>query len=467
MNKTDRFSPTNYAVSLERTQESNESNPLYMQSIQGEEQFQQLAEEVRTFLSAPRGLSEEERRNYGEVLNKAVLGYPQQRKQIMSIIEERLIRLRLFTMSNMELPYHSLAEALFAEVVGLNVLELILAQKNQLEEIQVVGTKIYEVRNGETSLSAYSFASIADVERIQQNLVLYNNDRINPRKRWAEVMLQDGSRVTMTGFGFTSQPTLTIRFYTITTFTLDELATTMYSTMNKRMIDMLRMVLQARFNLVIIGATNSGKTHLMKSLIAEIPSEERIVTIEGRYEMMISRDFPDKNIVEYEATEDDEMHQAEQAFKLALRQSPKRIIHAEIRDSDANIYVRACTRGHAGSMTTVHANRLEDVPEAIADMCMLDGRAMNPGRLVKRITQYVTQIGIEMRYWQGRRIIARIGEFVWRDGETSIRDWVQFDYTQHRWKFPYSPSIQAQVIIAEQLGHEVAKQYASSREVGE
>ncbi len=44
---------------------------------------------------------------------------------------------------------------------------------------------------------------------------------------------------------------------------------------------------------------------------------------------------------------DDEnlVHSGQQAFKLALRQSPKRICHAEIRDDDANIYVRACTRG--------------------------------------------------------------------------------------------------------------------------
>ena len=53
-----------------------------------------------------------------------------------------------------------------------------------------------------------------ELERIQQNLVLFNNDTLNPRKRWAEVVLRDGSRVTMTGFGFTAEPTLTIRFYT-------------------------------------------------------------------------------------------------------------------------------------------------------------------------------------------------------------------------------------------------------------
>ena len=45
---------------------------------------------------------------------------------------------------------------------------------------------------------------------------------------------------------------------------------------------MLIAVLQARFNIVIIGPTNSGKTHLIKALIGELPDEERIITIEGQ-----------------------------------------------------------------------------------------------------------------------------------------------------------------------------------------
>lgn len=438
-----RFSPTGFAVTMEqhaRQHELEAKHALLDQAIAGAgQEFAKLADEIRAFLSAPRGLSDDERRSYGEVLNRAVLGYPKERKQVLSIIEDRLIRLRIHTISHYEHPYDSLAEALFAEVVGLNVLELILVSKQGLEEIQVVGTRIYEVRRGAAKLSRFSFSHIREVERIQQNLVLYNNDRINPRKRWAEVMLRDGSRVTMTGFGFTSLPTLTIRFYTLAGFGLDVLASPIYRTANESVVQLLRAILNNRLNLVIIGPTNSGKTNLMKGLIAELPDEERIITIEGRYEMMLSRDFPNKNIVEYEISEDDAAHHSEQAFKLALRQSPQRIIHAEIRDQDANIYVRACTRGHAGSMTTVHANTLEDVPEAIVDMCMLDGRAMNPERLAKRVTQYVTEIGIEMSCINHRRIITRIGEFAWHGGQAVVNNLAVYDAASDCWLFPNKP----------------------------
>jgi len=436
-----RFSPSAYATRLRM--EPAVGAPERRESHAGEQEFQAIAEDIRNYLATPRGSTEEERRSYSERLNRAVLGFPEERAELLAVIDDRLIRQRIHQLPGYSHPYESLAEALFAEVIGLHVLELVLQHKEGLEEIQVVGTRIYEVRDGRAVLSPYAFDSVAEVERIQQNLVLYNNDRINPRKRWAEVMLTDGSRVTMTGFGFTSEPTLTLRFYTVRHFDLPLLCEPDKATMNERIMHMLLALLEARFNLVVIGPTNSGKTHLIKALIAALPDEERIITIETRLEMMLRRDFPLKNIVEYEADEEDGLHRAAQAFKLALRQSPQRIVHAEIRDEDANIYVRACTRGHSGSMTTVHASELEDVPEAITDMCMLDGRVMNPDRLGKRITRYVTQIGIEMRQSGGKRRVCRIGELLWEDDRVTVRDWVRYDEASRTWHYPELPSQQA------------------------
>src|SRR5690606_9146209 len=195
-----------------------------------------------------------------------------------------------------------------------------------------------------------------------------------------------------------------------------------YETLDDAAALLLKALVKSYVNLVIIGSTNSGKTQLLKALIAEMPDHERIVTIETRLELMLDRDFPDKNIVQFEVAEDDPRHDGEQAFKLALRQSPKRIIHAEIRDEDANLYVRACTRGHDGSMTTVHASRLEDVPDAIADMCMMDGRPVHQERLVKRIAQQVTHVGIVMALIGGRRRVTRIGEYQYDHGEVVVRN---------------------------------------------
>ncbi|MEW9701245.1 ATPase, T2SS/T4P/T4SS family [Paenibacillus sp. SI8] len=402
----------------------------------GDAVFNQWVQDIRSELVTVRGRNEEEKQLYNETLNRAILGYEEDRSKLLALIHDLVAKRRLSDVPPRASSYETLPEAIFAEIIGLNILELVLKHKEGLEEIQVVGKQIFEVRSGVAVPSPYMLPTVKDLERIQQNLVLFNNDTLNPRKRWAEVVLLDGSRVTMTGFGFTAEPTLTIRFYTIKRFDLVSLAGPELATLDERMKDLLFCLIRSYFNMVVIGPTNSGKTNLIKAIIAEMDDNERIITIESRFELNLKRDFPSKNIVEYEIDEEDSRHSGLQAFKLALRQSPKRICHAEIRDEDANLYVRACTRGHEGSITSVHVNELEDVPEAITDMCMLDGRGMNPTRLTKRITEYVTQIGLQMAVVHGKRKIVRIGEYRFENGEVHVTNLALYDNFTERWTFP-------------------------------
>lgn len=416
---------------------------------QAEAEFAACVADIRSELVAGQGGSEEEKRQFSDTLHRAILGYDRERRQMLAVVQDLLAKKRMTLQPPSSSGYLSLAEAVFAELIGMGALEVAMKHKEGLEELQVVGCDVFEVRGGRAYPSSVKLSSTKELERIQQNLVLFNHDTLNPRKRWAEVRMRDGSRVTMTGFGFTAQPTLTIRFYTMRHFRLRTLANPEFETLDSRMVTVLLCLLRAAFNLILIGPTNSGKTNLMKALIAEIDDNERIVTIESRFELMLKRDFPNKNIVEYEIDEEDARHSGRQAFKLALRQSPRRIVHAEIRDEDANLYVRACTRGHEGSMTTVHVNELEDAPAAITDMCMLDGRGMNSERLTKRITEYVTQIGLEMAVVNGKRRLVRIGEYAYADGDVVVRDIVRFDEERGDWQWKGAFSAKSSVKLKE------------------
>ncbi|MNC00784.1 Type IV secretion system protein VirB11 [compost metagenome] len=440
-----RFSVLSYADKRRRLEEekSRRSGAGFAGPEGEDEWFRVLMDEVRKELAAPRGKTEEERRLYTDTLNRAVIGYEPARRAIMGMIVDILAKKRIHRPPPPSTRYTSLAEAAFAEIIGWNVLDTVLRQRAGLEEIQVIGEQVFEVRQGVPAPSPVRLPSAKDLERLQQNLVLFNGDSLHVRKKWAEVTLLDGARVTMTGLGFTSSPTLTIRFYSQVLFDLEQLSRPEAGTMSSAMAELLRVLVRASFNLVITGSTNSGKTTLIKALIREMPDHERLVTIESRYELRIKRDFPQKNCVEYEVDEDDPRHDGAQAFKLALRQSPKRIIHAEIRDQDAVLYVRACTRGHEGSMTTVHASALEDAPDAIADMCLMENKGMEPARLVRRIAQYVTQVGIEMAMIKGKRRITRIGEFAFSGGSVIVSDWVCYDAATNSWRYPLQLSQQA------------------------
>jgi pilus assembly protein CpaF len=371
--------------------------------------------------------------SWTEQMNRAVLGYPQERQLMRGKINTVLKELGYPDRPDPLGVHSSLSEAIFAEIIGMNILEKVMLRQAELDEIQVIGTHIFEVVQGVERRSVEQFEDVAQVERLQQNFVLFNQDRMNLGKRWAEVQLADGSRVTMTGFGFSSSPTITIRFYNPNIWQLDALVA--LGAMDDAIRDLLHDVLHARRNLVIIGATNSGKSMLMKALIAALPDAERLITIESRRELMICRDFPNRNVIEYEVHEKDEAHDGAQAFKLALRQSPRRIIVAEVRDADANHYVRACTRGHQGSMTTLHASDLADVPASLAEMCLQDGRALQSQALTLRIARYVVQVGIQMGTLDdsGRRGVLRIVEYEVKEGQIWMHERVRYEAISRQW----------------------------------
>src|SRR3546814_17482800 len=54
-----------------------------------------------------------------------------------------------------------------------------------------------------------------------------------------------------------------------------------------RMVEFLHEAVQARRNIVIAGATGSGKTTFARSLIERVPLNERLITIEDVHELVL------------------------------------------------------------------------------------------------------------------------------------------------------------------------------------
>jgi type IV secretion system protein VirB11 len=102
-------------------------------------------------------------------------------------------------------------------------------------------------------------------------------------------------------------------------------------------------------------ATGSGKTTYMKSLIDDIPLHERLITIEDTEEISF---YEHKNFVQLfypsEAKSGDPVTSAI-LLKSCLRMKPDRILLAELRGAEAYDYLQVLSSGHGGSITSVHA----------------------------------------------------------------------------------------------------------------
>ena len=110
-----------------------------------------------------------------------------------------------------------------------------------------------------------------------------------------------------------------------------------------------------RKNIIISGATGSGKTTLSKALIGEIPLDQRIITIEDTPELVV----PHPNRVALRYSKDGQGAAKvgpKELLEACLRMRPDRILLQELRDGTAFTYLRNVNSGHPGSITTVHAD---------------------------------------------------------------------------------------------------------------
>ncbi|KAB2689144.1 P-type DNA transfer ATPase VirB11 [Brucella pseudogrignonensis] len=111
----------------------------------------------------------------------------------------------------------------------------------------------------------------------------------------------------------------------------------------------------ARKNIIVSGATGSGKTTLSKALVQHIPKDERLISIEDTPELAISQ--PNHVRLFYsKGGQGLAKLGAKELLESCLRMRPDRVLMQELRDGTAFNYIRNINSGHPGSITTVHAD---------------------------------------------------------------------------------------------------------------
>ena len=118
----------------------------------------------------------------------------------------------------------------------------------------------------------------------------------------------------------------------------------------------LRLAVRSRRNILVSGPTGSGKTTWTKALIAEIPPDERLITIEDAPELAL--DAHPNHVRLFYSKDDQGLSRVtpKQLLEACLRMKPDRILLAELRSEEAFDYLRNVNSGHPGSITSVHAS---------------------------------------------------------------------------------------------------------------
>jgi type IV secretion system protein VirB11 len=176
----------------------------------------------------------------------------------------------------------------------------------------------------------------------------------------------------------------------------------------RRYGDFFRKAVLHRKNIVVAGATGSGKTTFMKSLVAHIPATERLVTIEDARELFIDQ----PNVVHLLYSKGGQGLSnvtAKSCMEACLRMKPDRIILAELRGDEAFYFIRNCASGHPGSITSCHAGS----PAQAWDQLALMVKASSEGsglefETIKRLLRMTIDIVVHIDAHGGNRHITGI-----------------------------------------------------------
>jgi len=251
------------------------------------------------------------------------------------------------------------------------------------------------------------------------NIARRLGDDISEAKPILDSRLPDGSRVaavippcSLNGV------TLTIRKFDSRHFEIEDLIRS--GTLDRALANRLEDYILRRRNLLLSGATSSGKTTLLTALGKFIPADERLLLIEDTAEIQLSH----TNLVRFEARREQNDAPAvsiRDLLKAALRHRPDRILLGEVRGGEAFDLLQLLNTGHSGSISTIHASSANQGLSRFAS-CVLQSGVELPYSAIKTNIGDSLNVVIQIERRPGRRFISEVLEINSYDPDANMFD---------------------------------------------
>lgn len=263
------------------------------------------------------------------------------------------------------------AQHVKAQLTGLGPLEPLLPTTG-LSDVYVNGHEdvFVETHDGIRRVDS-PFTSEAEVRALAVRLVTAAGRRLDDGHPCVDVQTATGLRVhAVIPPVSTGGTLLSIRFRSPQRLSLADLVAS--GTVHPFLSDVLTDAMAARANLMISGATGSGKTTVLSALLSHCPPEQRLVLAEDAAELdprhphVVGLQSRQENVEGAGAVDLTEL------VRQALRMRPDWLVVGECRGAEVRDLLTALNTGHSGA-GTVHANSARAVPARLAALGSLAG----------------------------------------------------------------------------------------------
>jgi helicase/secretion neighborhood ATPase len=255
----------------------------------------------------------------------------------------------------------------------------------------------------------------ADTRALAVRLAAGCAKRLDQASPVVDGTLGDGSRLHAVLEPVSACGTLiSLRAFRSKAFTIEQLRQA--GMFDIRMQKVLELLVKKRANCLISGATGTGKTTLLATLVALVEVQQRLLCIEESRELRINHPhvvYLQERRPNVEGAGGVNMSEL---VRIALRMRPDRLILGECRGGEVADVLTALNTGHEGGWATLHANSAVDVPARLAALGALAG--LSPQALNLQAASALDAV-IHLERQQGLRRLRSLA-VLWRQGSELI-----------------------------------------------
>jgi len=359
-----------FSLAKKNDSDNRKSEVIKETSVSKKEmKLEEAVDYIREVISDPYASSNEVREEKSKIIEDAIAGDNESKEKVFEEVR-RIVKEHGIVVAG--LTSEQLVYEVYKRNWGLDILDEIYNDP-EINEIRVnAPDKVFVLRQLKNERVDISFKNDEHVRNIILRLVMHDQGiSLNRNSPTIESMRKDGARITATCPPVTSFHTLTIRKHIKRVIDLDDYVEA--DIMDENIKNLLIKLVRGRANILVSGGTGSGKTTLIRALFKYTDENCRTLVLESDRELNLTEYYPERDIVELEEHTEavgsgvKEGRSMKNLFRVVLRYSPTIIIVGEFRSGDEALEaVRACERGHDGSMSTAHFSSSEEAVRGIA-----------------------------------------------------------------------------------------------------